>query len=190
VSKKEKELLLLLGLGSIALWLWFTRSGQSAASAAGSIFSTEPQLGPPAGVGPQDSTYRLIANFEGFSATPYRDAGGWSIGYGHYMGASPTQDSITQEDAWTLLMQDAAKAANAVGAAVQVPLTQNQFDSLVSLAYNIGNNAFLASTLLYKLNNGDYQGASAEFDRWHYSQGQTSPALVARRDQEKQLFLT
>jgi lysozyme len=190
VTAQDKQLLTLLGLGGVGLWLWFTQSGQSAAASTGDFFSTNPQPPGALPIGPQDSTYRLIANFEQFSATPYQDAGGWSIGYGHFMGAIPTMQSILPEDAWNLLVTDTAKAARAVTEGVSVPLTQNQYDALVSLAYNIGNNAFLASTLLANLNAGDYAGAANQFPRWNLSQGKVLTALVDRRGLEKQLFLT
>jgi lysozyme len=139
---------------------------------------------------PATSTYTLIANFEKFSATPYRDANGWSIGYGHFMGATATMNNITQDDAWNLLVNDVSNAAQAVSTAVQTPLTQNQYDALVSLAYNIGNTAFANSTLVKQLNAGNTQAAADQFPRWNQSQGQVLAALVDRRAQERQLFLT
>lgn len=72
---------------------------------------------------------------------------------------------------------------------VKVKLTQNQFDALVSFVYNVGVGAFRTSTLLRKLNNGDYVGAAAEFKRWKFGGGKELPGLVRRRKAEEQLFL-
>jgi lysozyme len=77
----------------------------------------------------------------------------------------------------------------AVNGAVKVPLTQNQFDALVSLSYNIGVGAFKKSTLLKKLNSGDYKGAANQFDVWVNAGGKRLAGLVRRRAIEKKLFL-
>jgi hypothetical protein len=72
---------------------------------------------------------------------------------------------------------------------VKVPLTQNQFDALVSLVYNIGQTAFSNSTLLKKLNAKDYQGAADQFLRWNKGGGKVMKGLVRRREAERALFL-
>lgn len=133
---------------------------------------------------------KLIQDFEGFSGKPYRDADGWSIGFGHYMGKTPAMGVISRADAAALFRQDAQQAIGTINNNVKVPLSQNQFDSLTSFIYNVGINAFKNSTLLKKLNAGDYQGAASEFLRWNKSQGKVNPALVARREAERQLFLS
>jgi len=130
----------------------------------------------------------LIKNFEGFSPVPYRDAAGWSIGYGHYMGPNPTITNVDFAQAATLLGQDMAWAIRSIQNDVTVPLNQNQFDALTSLIYNIGANAFANSTLLKKLNAGDYAGAAAQFDVWNKSSGSVNQTLVARRASERALF--
>lgn len=131
-----------------------------------------------------------IAMREGFSATRYRDADGYSIGFGHFIKAGERFDEpMNDATARTLLLQDAGNAADAVRAYVKVPLSQNEFDALVSFVYNVGAGAFKNSTLLRELNLGDYSGAAQQFDRWNKSQGQVLPALVARREQEKNQFL-
>lgn len=131
-----------------------------------------------------------IAKREGFSATKYRDASGYSIGYGHFIrpGESFTEP-MPQWRAMELLRADAKIAADAVRAYVKVPLTQNQFDALTSLTYNIGVGAFKGSTLLRLLNAGDYAGAAAQFARWNKSQGAVLAALDARRASESAQFL-
>ncbi len=132
---------------------------------------------------------------EGFSAMPYQDAGDWSVGYGHFI--RPGEDysaGVTQDQALEILSADVAVAENAVNAHVSVPLTQGQFDALVSFAYNVGAAAFGNSTLLRALNAGDYQGAQEQFARWIYSVQdgvrQVNPVLQARRDAEAAQFLT
>ncbi len=72
---------------------------------------------------------------------------------------------------------------------VTVPLNQNQFDALVSLTYNIGSGAFNNSTLLKKLNKGDYQGAADQFLVWNKAGGKVMKGLVRRREAEQALFL-
>ena len=71
-----------------------------------------------------------------------------------------------------------------------MPLSQSQFDALVSLVFNIGGGAFRKSTLLQKLNAGDYAGASNEFMRWIKAKGRVLGGLVTRRAAERALFLS
>ena len=71
---------------------------------------------------------------------------------------------------------------------VKVPLNQNQYDALVSLAYNIGVGAFLSSTLFKKLNTKDYKGAAEQFDRWNRAGGKVMRGLTNRRAKERKLF--
>lgn len=126
---------------------------------------------------------------ETFSATKYPDAAGFSIGYGHFIKLGEVfPASITMERGEQLLRADIATAERAVNSGVKVAVTQAQFDALVSLAYNIGADAFLRSTLLRLLNARDYEGAAAQFAVWNKSQGRTLSALVDRRGLEKDLF--
>lgn len=132
----------------------------------------------------------LIKSFEGLRLTAYLDAAGvLTIGYGHTGPDVAAGATITAARAEELLRADLAGAEAAVTSAVQVPVTQGQFDALVSLVYNIGAGAFAASTLLRKLNSGDYAGAAQEFDRWIYAGGIVLGGLVSRRNAEQQLFL-
>lgn len=128
---------------------------------------------------------------EGFSEYSYPDASGRSIGYGHFIKPGESfAEPIDQATADALLASDMQDTETAVNAYVTIPLTQSQFDALVSLVYNIGTGNFKASTLLSKLNAGDITGAAAEFPRWNKSQGQTLQALVSRRADEQAQFLT
>lgn len=126
-----------------------------------------------------------IAKREGFAPRRYADAGGYSIGYGHFI--LPTESFSEPLPEWRareLLAKDAGIAQDAVRAYVKKPLTQNMFDALVSFVFNVGVGAFKKSTMLTYLNSGNYDAAAAEFDRWH------KPAIViARRDSEKLQFM-
>jgi len=169
------------GLLFLAWYLNFSKSGKTIASNTGSSI-----VG-----GIMNISQRgidLIKNFEEFSPVPYRDAAGWSIGYGHYMGPNPTITNVDFAQAATLLGQDMSRAIRAIQNDVTVSLNQNQFDALTSLIYNIGANAFANSTLLKKLNSGDYAGAAAQFDVWNKSSGSVNQTLVARRASERALF--
>ena len=96
---------------------------------------------------------------------------------------------ISQETADKYLEQHIISNQKAVNKNVKVPLTQNQFDALTSFCYNVGPGNFESSTLLRLLNSGDYIGASNEFDKWVYSNGEKMDGLINRRAAEKELFL-
>lgn len=99
--------------------------------------------------------------------TAYQDSKGiWTIGVGHIKGVSHGM-TCTMAQAMAWLDEDLDEAESAVCRLVTVPLTTNQFDALVSLVFNIGTEAFAKSTLLRKLNAGDFQGASAQFSVWN-----------------------
>ena len=75
-------------------------------------------------------------------------------------------------------------------AAARVKLNQNQFDALVSFTYNLGAGALGSSTLLGKLNRGDFEGAADEFPKWNKAGGKVLNGLVKRRAAERSLFLS
>lgn len=112
----------------------------------------------------------------------------WTIGYGHTKTAKPGM-KITQVKAEELLRGDISWVEAAIEKNVKVPLTQNQYDALASLIYNIGAGAFARSTLLKKLNVKDYQGAADQFLRWDKQKGKTLRGLTRRRQEERELFL-
>jgi lysozyme len=131
----------------------------------------------------------LIKNFEGLRRQAYKcPAGIWTIGYGHTTDVN-VGDVITEMQAISLLSQDVAESERAVNQYVHVPLTQNQFDALVSFVFNLGVGDFRSSTLLKKINAGDDDGAAQEFGRWIHVDGKTLPGLVRRREAERVLFL-
>lgn len=138
----------------------------------------------------------LIKEFEGFSSTPYLcPAKIPTIGYGSTYYEDGTKVTlkdkpITEQRATELLEFIANKTfSENINKVVKVPLNQNQFDALVSFAYNIGNKNFNWCTLLKKLNLSDYEGASLEFGRWNQANGKILNGLVLRRQKEKELFL-
>ena len=130
----------------------------------------------------------LIKQFEGLYLKAYRcPAGVPTIGYGHTAGVAMGQ-TITQQQADDYLRRDVRQFERAVARLVTVPLTQGQFDALVSFAFNLGDGALAQSTLLRLLNAGDYAGAAAQFDRWNKAGGRVLPGLVRRRAAERALF--
>ena len=130
----------------------------------------------------------LIKQFEGLYLKAYRcPAGVPTIGYGHTAGVAMGQ-TITQQQADDYLRRDVRQFERAVARLVTVPLTQGQFDALVSFAFNLGEGALAQSTLLRLLNAGDYAGAAAQFDRWNKAGGRVLPGLVRRRAAERALF--
>ena len=130
----------------------------------------------------------LIKKYEGCRLKAYKcPAGLWTIGYGHTKGVKKGQ-KITQKQAERYLKEDLQVYEKSVEKAVKVTLNQNQFDALISFVYNCGAAAFRNSTLLKKLNAGDYKGASAEFPRWNKSGGRVLNGLKYRRKAERALF--
>lgn len=113
----------------------------------------------------------------------------WTIGYGHTHTTKQGM-KITEAQAEKLLYRDLAWAEDTVNDLVKVPLTQNQFDALVSFVFNVGAGAFSKSTLLRFLNTGDYTNAAAQFLRWNKQKGRVLNGLTKRRDDERRLFLS
>lgn len=131
----------------------------------------------------------LIKESEHLELTAYLcPAGVWTVGYGHTVGVKKS-DRITEAQAEKLLVDDLAIYEAGVQSVVKVPLTQGQFDALVSFALNAGVGALRGSTLLKKLNAGDIEGAANEFGRWVNGGGKKLKGLVIRREKERELFL-
>lgn len=132
----------------------------------------------------------LTKGHEGCRLKAYLDTGDvWTIGWGHTRGVKEG-DTCTQEQADAWLNEDNDIAERDVNELVKVPLTQNQFDALVDFVFNIGRTQFATSTLLRKLNAGDYVGAANQFGRWIYDNGKIINGLVARRSDTRDLFMT
>ena len=133
----------------------------------------------------------LIEKFEGLRLTAYQDmVGVWTIGYGHTGPDVKPGLVISQQQAAQLLINDLARFNNGVNALVTVKLNQNQFDALVSFAFNLGVGSLKKSTLLRKLNAGDVQGAALQFKSWNKAGGKVLTGLTRRREAEMKLFLS
>ncbi|WP_436897661.1 lysozyme [Acinetobacter gyllenbergii] len=136
----------------------------------------------------------LITSFEDLRLTAYDDGVGvWTIGFGTTVypngGKVKKGDVCTKAQAMSFFQHDLRRFETAVNSAVKVPVSQNQFDALVSLTYNIGEAAFKGSTLLKKLNAKDYAGAADQFPQWNKGGGKVMKGLVRRRAAERELFL-
>ncbi|MGR2920795.1 lysozyme [Acinetobacter sp. 1125_18A] len=141
-----------------------------------------------------ENGFQIIREFESFQPKAYLDTGGiWTIGYGtikYPKGVRVAKGDIcTQAQAEMWLKNDCKWVDACLDKYVKVPVTQNQFDALASLVYNIGETAFVKSTLLSVLNQSSYKLAAEQFDRWVYDNGKKIQGLVNRRKKEKELFL-
>ena len=142
-----------------------------------------------------DKGIALIKEFEGCKLTAYQDSVGvWTIGYGwtQHVDGKPIRAGMTikQETAERLLKTGLVSYEGDVSRLVKVGLTQEQFDALVSFTYNLGARSLSTSTLLRKLNAGDYAGAADEFLRWNKAGGKVLNGLTRRREAERALFLS
>lgn len=139
----------------------------------------------------------FIRSFEGCRLKSYQDSVGvWTIGYGttRIDGKPVTQGmAITQEEANRLFLVDAERFVKAVTESFSTDvlsrLTQNQFDALVSLSYNIGAGAFRKSTLVRYIAEGKMLEAADQFLRWNKAGGKELRGLTRRRKAERDLFL-
>lgn len=142
----------------------------------------------------------LVKQFEGFEPKWYPDpAHGWklpTIGYGHTDAAGEPKYAstkglvLTEEQATQVLRNDLQNYADAVSRSVKAPLTDNQFDALVSWCYNVGPGAVAKSTLVRKLNAGDYASVPSELAKWNKAGGKTLKGLTRRRAAEAALFVS
>lgn len=111
----------------------------------------------------------FIKSFEGLRLTAYNDGFGiMTIGYGHTADVKAGQ-VITQAQADAYFTGDVAWAVADVNRGVTEPLSQSQFDALVSFTFNVGGGAFKSSTLLKKLNAGGYTAVPSELNKWVHS---------------------
>lgn len=147
---------------------------------------------------------KLIEEFEGCILGAYDDdndhivpLGGHSrgtltIGYGHTSAAGAPKvfvgQTITKSQADLILTSDLGPVERDVARLVHVPITQNQFDALVSFHFNTG--ALGKSGVLVHLNKKDFQGAADALLQWTHANGRVMSGLVRRRQDERKLFLT
>ena len=130
----------------------------------------------------------LIKKFEGCELEAYKCAAGvWTIGYGHIKTAVEGM-KIDQETANELFDEEMGEYETYVNTAVTVPLSQNQFDALVSWVFNLGNGNLNASTMLKVINSGDHAGVPAQIKRWNKAGGKVLEGLIRRREAEALLY--
>lgn len=134
---------------------------------------------------------KLIKQWEGVELTAYKDvAGVWTIGYGSTGPHVKPGLTISAEDAERLLIKDLDRFERAVDKLVKVQLNDNQFAALVSFAFNVGEGkkGFATSTLLKKLNAGNYDAVPGELAKWVNAGGKKVKGLVNRRAAEAGLW--
>ena len=136
----------------------------------------------------------MIKAHEGFRSVAYPDPGSrdgkpWTIGYGHTKGVKKG-DIVTKAQATEFLRQDVRNAENYVSKKVTVQINQNQFDALVSFAFNVGNGAFGRSTLLKRINANRFSEVPVQFARWNKNDGRVMKGLTKRRKAESDLFMS
>ena len=138
-----------------------------------------------------DRGLELIRMFEGLKLIAYPDPGTgaepWTLGVGHTKGVR-RGDVCTEEEGMAWLGEDCKDAEACIEAWVEPELTQNQYDALVSLIFNIGCGNFKASTLLSLINSGNMDGAAGQFKRWNKANGKVMAGLTRRRQAEADLF--
>lgn len=136
-----------------------------------------------------DKGIHFIVKEEGERLKAYKcPAGVWTIGVGH-TGNVKEGDKITKEQSRELLKHDLKRFEQCVNINCHVTLKNHEFDALISLAFNIGCEAFKNSTLLRKINSkSSIEDIEKEFNKWVYGGGRVLPVLVGRRKREFKLF--
>ena len=130
----------------------------------------------------------LIKKFEGCELEAYQcPAGVWTIGYGHTKGVQQG-DIWSQANADEMLDIELEEFEGYINELVEVQLEQHQFDALVAWVYNLGAGNLISSTLLIKLNAGDYEDVPHEIQRWNKAGGEVLEGLIRRRKAEALLF--
>lgn len=137
-----------------------------------------------------------VKRWEGFREDAYPDPGSSNglpvtIGYGQTRrNGKPIKlgETITEAEAEAWLLQELARVSAVVDRLVKVPLSDNQHGALVSFTYNVGDDAFAKSTLLKKLNAGDYESVPAQLARWNKNDGKVMEGLTNRRAAEAGLW--
>lgn len=136
-----------------------------------------------------DQGVEFLKKWEGLRLEAYQDGGGrWTIGYGHTGDVRPGE-TITRQEAEDLLIEDVGWAEDAVSRMITLPLSQKEFDALVSFTFNVGAEAFRTSTLRSVLNAGLRLQVPEQLCRWIYDNGQMIHGLARRRVAESQMFL-
>ena len=125
-----------------------------------------------------------IATNEGYVEMAYRDVVGVpTIGFGETKNVK-MGDKTTPVRAMIKLEQSIEEHVRGMSACIKVPISQGEFDAYTSFTYNVGVHAFCTSTLVVKLNSGDYEGACKELLKWDHAGGKVYPGLTRRRQEE------
>jgi lysozyme len=150
-----------------------------------------------------DSGLQFIKRYEGLKKSVYLDVAGLkTVGYGHLLTKPELSSNsvtiggnkifldraLTDAEVDTLLRQDIEPKAQTVRSTIKTPLTQSQFDALVSLCFNIGSGAFSSSTLAKDINAGNLEKAPGDFLVWCKAGGKTVQGLLNRRQAEASIF--
>jgi lysozyme len=136
----------------------------------------------------------MIKHHEGVRYEPYRcPAGLWTVGVGHLIGDGKTlppdwKRKFSTQEVDSILAADLRRFERGVLRLCPVPLTQGQFDALVSFSFNVGLGALQRSTLRMKTNRGEKESAAKEFSKWTKGGGRVLPGLVKRRKDEATLY--
>ena len=140
--------------------------------------------------------FNLLAELEGVILHPYKDSVGIpTIGIGSTYYEDGTKvtmkdKAITKERAIQLAKNVVKSFEARVNKSIVVPMTQNQFDAMVLLCYNIGESGFARSSVVRNFNAGNLQEAADSFLLWNKAGGKVSKGLTNRRQKERNLFLT
>ena len=145
-----------------------------------------------------DKGIKLIHSFETCKLAPYKDPGsrnglpitaGWGTTVDENGGPIPLGVSWTQEKADRLFRRDIASREKKLNDILgNIPTTQDQFDAMLSLGYNIGMDALAGSTVMRRHKAGDHEGAATAFGMWNKNDGQVLRGLVRRRSAEAELY--
>jgi lysozyme len=143
-----------------------------------------------------DAGLDFLTKCEGYSGKVYKDSAGKdTVGYGHLLTAQDKKrgtytEGIDEEQARDLLAADVGLATRAVDRYVRVELEQHQADVIICWCYNLGSGALRSSTLLKKINAGDFEAVPNELRKWVNSGGRRTAGLVKRREAEAQIWMT
>ena len=141
-----------------------------------------------------DEGINLIKRFEGFSSSIYICPAGYpTIGYGHVVRDDEKQrfaEDIDKDEGENLLRRDVRWAEGGVLRLIDIPLTDGQFDALVSFTFNLGTGALQRSTLRRKVNREEHEDVPAQFKRWVWAGGRKLKGLMNRRNMEAKKYVS